>query len=104
LGVYRGCVPFDRRRYTLPILKRGLEEAIGVRSIDADVVIEVKVSVEGKVEEAQITETGGSDLDSAALAAVKKWAFESAKPPRNCRNQRSHQLAPFVREGSRVSE
>lgn len=46
---------------------------------NAVVVVEVRVGVEGKVEAAQIIETGGSDLDLAALDAVKKWEFEPAK-------------------------
>lgn len=82
-------IPSDMRtrkaceHLTRPIVIKRVEpeypKRIGVRSLDADVVIEVKVSVEGKVDEAQITETGGSDLDRAALDAVKKWVFEPAK-------------------------
>jgi TonB family protein len=52
---------------------------IGSRTIKADVVVEVRVGVDGKVEAAQITETAGSDLDQAALDAVKKWEFEPGK-------------------------
>jgi TonB family protein len=52
---------------------------IGRPTVDADVVVEVKVSVDGKVDAAQITETGGADFDVAAMNAVKKWAFEPAK-------------------------
>lgn len=47
--------------------------------VNAVVVVEVRVGVEGKVDAAQIIETGGSDLDLAALDAVKKWEFEPAK-------------------------
>ena len=52
---------------------------IGRRNVGGDVVLEVKVSAEGKVDAAQITQTGGEDLDVAAMDAVKKWAFEPAK-------------------------
>lgn len=52
---------------------------IGARTVKAEVVVEVKVGVQGKVEAAQVTETGGDDLDRAALEAVKKWEFEPAK-------------------------
>jgi len=52
---------------------------IGVKTIKAEVIVQVKVGVQGKVEAAQITETGGDDLDRAALDAVKKWEFEPAK-------------------------
>lgn len=52
---------------------------IGRRNVGGDVVLEVKVGTDGKVEAAQITQTGGEDLDVAAMDAVKKWAFESAK-------------------------
>ena len=52
---------------------------IGRRSVGGDVVLEVKVGIEGKVEAAQVTETGGNDLDVAAMDAIKKWAFEPAK-------------------------
>ena len=42
-------------------------------------VVEVKVGVQGKVEAAQITETGGDDLNRAAIDAVKNREFEPAK-------------------------
>ena len=51
----------------------------GTGSVNAVVVVEVRVGVEGKVEAAQIAETGGSVLDLAALNAVKRWEFEPAK-------------------------
>jgi len=47
--------------------------------VNAVVVVEVRVGVEGKVDAAQIIETGGSDLDLMVLDAVKKWEFEPAK-------------------------
>lgn len=52
---------------------------IGVKTIKAELQVQVKVGVQGKVEAAQTTETGGDDLDRAALEAVKKWEFEPAK-------------------------
>jgi TonB family protein len=82
-------IPSDMRvrkaceHFTQPIVtkeeKPEYPRRIGVKTIKAEVVVQVKVGVQGKVEAAQITETGGDDLDRAALDAVKKWEFEPAK-------------------------
>jgi TonB family protein len=82
-------IPSDMRvrkaceHFTQPIVTREQKpeypRRIGVRTIKAEVVVQVKVGVQGKVDAAQITETGGDDLDRAALDAVKKWEFEPAK-------------------------
>jgi TonB family protein len=82
-------IPSDMRirkaceRFTSPIVTKREDpvypKRIGVRTIRAEVVVELKVSEKGKVVAAQITETGGSDLDRAALDAVKNWEFEPAK-------------------------
>jgi len=82
-------IPADMRvrkaceSFTNPIVikqeKPQYPKRIGVRTVKAEVVVEVRVGTQGKVEAAQITETGGDDLDRAALDAVKKWEFEPAK-------------------------
>jgi TonB family protein len=82
-------IPSDMRirkaceHFTPPIVTKGEDpvypKRIGVRTIRAEVVVELKVSEKGNVVAAQITETGGSDLDRAALDAVKGWEFEPAK-------------------------
>ena len=82
-------IPSDMRvrkaceHFTQPIVtkeeKPEYPRRIRVKTIKAGVVVQVKVGVQGKVEAAQITETGGDDLDRAALDAVKKWEFEPAR-------------------------
>jgi len=82
-------IPSDMRvrkaceHFSQPIVTREQKpeypRRIGAKTIKAEVVVQVKVGVQGKEEAAQITETGGDDLDRAALEAVKKWEFEPAK-------------------------
>ena len=43
------------------------------------VVLQIAISVEGKVTEAAILESGGATFDEAALAAVRQFEFEPAK-------------------------
>jgi TonB family protein len=44
----------------------------------ADVVLNVTVDVEGHVAKADIIESGGADMDEAALVAVRQWTFHPA--------------------------
>ena len=98
-------IPSDMRlrkaceHFTQPILTKEenpvYPRRMGTRPVTAEVVVEVRVGVEGKVEAAQITETGGSDLDRAALDSVKKWEFESAKCDGDPVSQKTHVVVNF---------
>jgi TonB family protein len=44
----------------------------------ADVVLDVTVDVEGHVTKAEVTESGGADMDEAARAAIVQWTFHPA--------------------------
>jgi len=44
----------------------------------ADVVLNVTVDTEGHVAKAEVTESGGADMDEAALVAVRQWTFHPA--------------------------
>ncbi len=43
-----------------------------------DVVLNVTVDTEGRVAKAEVTESGGAEMDDAALTAVRKWRFHPA--------------------------
>jgi TonB family protein len=43
-----------------------------------DVVLNVTVDTEGRVAKAEVTESGGADMDDAALTAVRRWRFHPA--------------------------
>ncbi|MGH7436207.1 MAG: TonB family protein, partial [Polyangiaceae bacterium] len=45
----------------------------------ADVVLVVTVDVDGHVSKADVAESGGADLDEAAIVAVRQWTFVPAK-------------------------
>jgi TonB family protein len=44
----------------------------------ADVVLVVTVDVDGHVSKADVAESGGADLDEAAIVAVRQWTFVPA--------------------------
>jgi iron complex outermembrane recepter protein len=44
----------------------------------ADVVLNVTVDAEGHVAKAEVTESGGAEMDEAALEAVRQWTFHPA--------------------------
>ncbi len=56
--------------YPPEALKAGLE---------ADVVIELTIAVDGTVSDARVAESAGGGFDSAAIAAVKRFRFEPAR-------------------------
>ena len=43
-----------------------------------DVVLNVTVDTEGRVAKAEVSESGGADMDDAALTAVRQWKFHPA--------------------------
>jgi iron complex outermembrane receptor protein len=45
---------------------------------EADVVLTVTVDADGHVSKAQVAQSGGADLDAAALVAVRQWSFVPA--------------------------
>jgi iron complex outermembrane receptor protein len=45
----------------------------------ADVVVRVTVDVDGHVSQVDIAESGGGDLDEAAVVAVRQWTFRPAQ-------------------------
>ncbi len=45
----------------------------------ADVVLEIVVDVDGHVSDHKVVQSGGADLDEAAILAVRQWTFEPAK-------------------------
>jgi TonB family protein len=45
----------------------------------ADVVLTVTVDADGHVSKAEVTASGGADLDQAAIVAVQQWTFVPAK-------------------------
>src|SRR5580700_277397 len=47
--------------------------------LHADVVLTVTVDVDGHVSKVDVVESGGPDLDEAAIVAVRQWTFVPAQ-------------------------
>ena len=45
---------------------------------DADVVLTVTVDADGHVSKVDVAESGGADLDEAAIVAAREWTFVPA--------------------------
>ncbi len=70
----------------------------------ADVVLTVTVDADGHVSKVDVAQSGGADLDEAAVVAARQWTFVARDARRQARRQPHQDAVPLRAAGAAAGD